>query len=123
MPLKLIADVHISPTTVSELQKSGYEIFRITDFIPADSSDLKIIELALEKNSSIVTQDLDFSALIAKSGMNKPSVVCLRVGNASPEQISMILKAVLPMIEAFLEDGAIVSVDDKEYRVRKLPIH
>ena len=33
-----------------------------------------------------------------------------------------ILKIVLPQIELDLQDGAIVSIEETEYRVRKLPI-
>jgi len=122
MTIKFIADVHISPITVSILQEAGYQIRRITDFIPANSSDDKIVELAIHQGSTIVTQDLDFSAIIAQSGLVQPSVVSLRVGNAKPETIAKILKTMLPQIEKDLIDGSIVSVEETEFRVRKLPI-
>lgn len=122
MMLKFIADVHISPITVSTLQEAGYQIRRVTDFIPANSSDKKIVELAIQQASVIVTQDLDFSAIIAQSGMVRPSVVSLRVGNAKPETIARILATILPQIEKDLIDGSIVSIEETEFRVRKLPI-
>jgi predicted nuclease of predicted toxin-antitoxin system len=122
MSLKFLADVHISPLTVSELRASGYSIFRITEFLPANATDLDIIKCAMSKKAVIVTQDLDFSALIAQSGFNKPSVISLRVGNAKPNIISKILKTVLPLIENDLESGAIVSVEETQFRVRKLPL-
>lgn len=122
MMLKFIADVHISPITVSTLQEAGDQIRRVTDFIPANSSDKKIVELAIQQASVIVTQDLDFSAIIAQSGMVRPSVVSLRVGNAKPETIARILVTILPQIEKDLIDGSIVSIEETEFRVRKLPI-
>ena len=122
MILKFVADVHISPITVSSLQEAGYQIRRVTDFIPANSSDKQIVELAIQKASVIVTQDLDFSAIIAQSGMIKPSVISLRVGNAKPQTIAVILKTILPLIEKDLISGSIVSVEETEFRVRKLPI-
>jgi len=122
MKLKLIADVHISPITVAELQASGYEIHRVTEVLSAHASDVEIIELARREESVIVTQDLDFSALIAQSGLNQPSVISLRVGDAKPRVISRILKTVLPLIERDLVEGAIVSVEEPQFRVRKLPI-
>ena len=70
MKLRLLADVHISPITVAELQASGYEIHRVTEVLPAYASDAEIIERARHEESVIVTQDLDFSALIAQSGLN-----------------------------------------------------
>lgn len=90
MKLNLIADVHISPITVAELQASGYDIRRMTEHLPADASDTDIIELAHREEAVLVTQDLDFSALIAQSGRNQPSVISLRVGDAKPQVISRI---------------------------------
>ena len=119
---KLLADIHISPLTVVDLRANGYEINRISDFISASASDAKIIELAILKRAAIITQDLNFSAIVAQSGLNKPSIVSLRVSDAKPHRISTILKTVLPQIEPDLLDGAIVSIEETEYRVRKLPI-
>ena len=119
---RLLADIHISPLTVAEIRAVGYEIHRVSDLISASASDSKIIELAILERAAIITQDLDFSAIVARSGLNKPSIVSLRVSDAKPHRISTILKIVLPQIEPDLEDGAIVSIEETEYRVRKLPI-
>ncbi len=119
---KLLADIHISPLTVAEIRAIGYEIHRVNDFISASASDVEVIELAILESAAIITQDLDFSALVAQSGLNKPSIVSLRVSDAKPHRISRILKIVLPQIEPDLQDGAIVSIEETEYRVRKLPI-
>lgn len=122
MELKFIADIHISPLTVNELKKNGYDIIRVTDKLPATSSDAEIIQLAYREQAVIITQDLDFSALIAQSGLNWPSAISLRVANAKPDKITWILNAVLPQIKTELAEGAIISIDEKEYRIRKLPI-
>jgi predicted nuclease of predicted toxin-antitoxin system len=114
--------MHISPYTVRALEKEGYKVMRITDKLPPTASDQEIIKLAYQEKAVIITQDLDFSALIAKSGLNGPSVISLRVENAEPQRITKLLLTVLPLIEAELASGAIVSVNEKEYRVRKLPV-
>ena len=46
MALSYLADVHISPLTVSELSKEGYKVSRLTDFLPTTSSDTKIVDFA-----------------------------------------------------------------------------
>ena len=122
MKLKFIADIHISPLTVRALQNKGYDIVRITNRLPATASDKEIIQLAHREKTVIITQDLDFSAIIAQSGLNGPSVVSLRVTNAKPDIVTRILITVLPLIEADLFEGAIISIDEKEYRVKKLPV-
>ncbi len=122
MKLKFIADIHISPLTVKALQNKGYNIIRVTDKLPATASDKEIIQLAHKEKAAIITQDLDFSAIIAQSGFNNPSVISLRVANAKPDVITRLLATVLPLIETDLEEGAVVSIDEKEYRIKKLPI-
>jgi predicted nuclease of predicted toxin-antitoxin system len=122
MKLKFIADIHISPLTVKALQRNGYDIIRITDKLPATSSDNEIVQLAYKEQAVIITQDLDFSAIIAQSGLNGPSVISLRVVNAKPNVVTQILSLVLPLIEADLAEGVIVSINEREYRIKKLPI-
>lgn len=122
MKLKFIADVHISPITVKELQKAGYTITRVTDHLPSTASDSEIIQLASKEQAVIITQDLDFSAIIVQRGLNSPSVISLRVTDAKPGIITSILLNVLPSIEAFIAKGAIVSIDEYGYRVKQIPI-
>ncbi len=60
--------------------------------------------------------------MIAKSGFNRPSVISLRLEDAKPDKVAKLLIAVLPLIEKELAEGAIVSINEKEYRIRKLPL-
>ncbi len=122
MSLKLLADLHISPKTVEALRKSDYAISRVTDHLPPTATDQQIIELAERLQASILTQDLDFSALIARAGKTSPSLISLRVGNASPQDIAKFLLTLLPTVEEELSGGAIISVDDAAIRIRQLPI-
>jgi len=120
--LKFIADVHISPTTISDLQQAGYHIIRVTDFLPPTASDKEIITLAIDRDAIIITQDLDFSDLIAQGGMAKPSVVSLRLSKVKPNVVTRILQQVLPQIQTQLIEGVIVSIDETSFRIRKLPV-
>lgn len=122
MLIKLLADLHISPKTVEALRQAGYAISRVTDHLAATASDREIVDLAERLQASVLTQDLDFSALIAQSGKLFPSLLSLRVGNVSHQQITHLLLAILPTIEKELKQGAIVSIDDDAIRIRLLPI-
>jgi predicted nuclease of predicted toxin-antitoxin system len=79
--LRLIADVHISPLTVAELKAKGYDIVRTTDLLPATASDTKILEIARLENRIVITQDLDFSMLIALGKYDQPSLIISRVNS------------------------------------------
>jgi len=78
--------------------------------------------LAIRQKAVVITQDLDFSALMVQSGLNRPSIISLRLPNAKPKHVTKILLTILPQIEADLMDGVIVSVEETQYRVRKLPV-
>ncbi|TET15064.1 MAG: hypothetical protein E3J77_03020 [Actinobacteria bacterium] len=120
--MKFIADIHISPQTVKSLTNKGYKIKRVTEFLKPNAKDEEILDLALREGSAIITQDLDFSALLAKRGVNKPSVITLRVNMTKPANITEILERVLPQIESEINKGSIIIVEEGRIRIRKLPI-
>jgi len=120
--MKFIADIHISPQTVESLAERGYIINRVNEFISFNAKDEEILDLALREESTIITQDLDFSSLLAKRGMSKPSVITLRINIVKPDRVTKILEMILPQIESELNRGSIVIVEEDRIRIRKLPI-
>ena len=70
----------------------------------------------------LLTQDLDFSKLIALEGQNSPSLVTLRLSISNPGATTGKLLEALPGIEAVLREGFAVTIGDGGTRARKLPI-
>lgn len=64
---------------------------------------------------------MDFSALLAKRGMNKPSVITLKIEVSKPARVAEMLERILPKIESELSEGSIVIVEEERMRIRKLP--
>ena len=120
--LRFLADVHISPLTVAALKLQGYDILRSTDLLPATAADIDILELARVEGRISITQDLDFSMLIAVGKYNQPSLVTLRLSSAKPDVITQRLLEVLPLLEEELSQGSALTIDDNSVRIRKLPI-
>jgi predicted nuclease of predicted toxin-antitoxin system len=120
--LRLLANMNISPDTVNALQKKGLDIVRVSEILPAISSDAEILDLARRENRIVVTQDLDFSALLALGGFNRPSLITIRMTVADPEAVTQKLLEILPEIQDMLAKGCAVSVDDHSFRIRWLPI-
>ena len=117
-----LADIPISPITIEALKKAGYKCIRVSDVMASTASDQEIIEFAKKEEMVIITQDLDFSSLIALSGSTRPSVIQLRLENAAPAKISSRLLEILPEVQKALMDGAIISADERIVRTRHLPI-
>ena len=120
--LRLLADMHISPRTVRDLSAAGLDVVRVSDVLAASSPDPDILAFAREHDRVLITQDLDFSALLAFGGHSRPSVVTLRLRHAPP---SLVTRRVLDVVAALSEElgnGAIISVDETSARYRPLPM-
>ena len=120
--MRLLADLNIAPRTVSFLRSLGHDVQRASDVLPPSATDDVIVDYARRDRRSIVTQDLDFSAIVALSGQAAPSVVSLRLASSRIEKVNALLATLLPKIEADVAAGAIVSVDEHRVRCRSLPI-
>lgn len=120
--MRLLADLNISPSTVSFLRDLGYDVVRVDAVLANTASDEEIVEAARADDRSILTQDLDFSAIIALSGARSPSLVTLRLSSSRVSRINEALERVLPQIEEDLAQGSAVTVEDGIIRTRPLPI-
>jgi predicted nuclease of predicted toxin-antitoxin system len=119
---RFLADLNISPLTVAELRRHGWDVMRSSQLVPATAPDTEIFELARRDGFVVITQDLDYSTLLALSGHAKPSLVTLRLTDSSPDSVTGRLLAVLPLLETGLAEGCAATVEDEAVRVRKLPI-
>jgi predicted nuclease of predicted toxin-antitoxin system len=120
--LRFIADMNLSPLTVNDLRRDGWEIVRVSDFLPADASDDKILAWTRSQDSVLITQDLDFSTLLALAGFLRPSLITLRLSNTDPGVVTSRLRRIIAQIEQALREGSAVTVDDINVRIRRLPI-
>ena len=120
--MRYLADHHISHRTVSLLKARGIDIYRVSEVLPPDAEDLAILEYARRENRTVISQDLDYSALLASTGYNKPSVVSLRLHNNRPERLAAVLEKILPSVETDLQTGVIVVIEEGRIRVRSLPL-
>ena len=107
--IRLLADMNISPQTVTFLQQQGWDTVRVSEVLPATASDLEILEFARREERVVVTQDLDFSTLLALGGYNQPSLITLRLLASDPDTVNQKLIEILPGIERELEEGCAVT--------------
>lgn len=120
--IRLLADMNISPKTVDALQQRGWDVIRVSQVLPMDASDDEILGFARREGRVVITQDLDFSALLALGGYDQPGLITLRLAISDPETVTRRLLDVLPGLEEVLRKGSAVTVNDVAVRVRRLPI-
>ncbi len=70
----------------------------------------------------VLTHDLDFSAILAATHGEKPSVVQIRAEDVSPDAIGKQVIGALRQMVSELEAGALLTVDPSRTRLRVLPL-
>jgi predicted nuclease of predicted toxin-antitoxin system len=80
------------------------------------------MEKARQEGRVVLTCDLDFADLLAIGAHTLPSVILLRLQNQTPAAVNPRLSAVLSECREALMAGAIVTVEETHYRLRRLPI-
>jgi predicted nuclease of predicted toxin-antitoxin system len=120
--MKLLADMHIAPTTVRFRRSLGHDVVRVDEVLHPSASDEAIVAASAREGRHILTQDLDFSAVVALSGRTVPSVISLRLSSSRVERVNAVLQDVLPAVETDLLQGGIVTVQDRRVRIRRLPL-
>lgn len=114
--------MNISPRTVEALKQQGWDTIRVSQLLPVDATDQEILDLARQEGRVVLTQDLDFSALLALGGYDRPSLITLRLSVSDPETVLQRLLEVLPRIEQALQEGCAVAIEEISVCIRRLPI-
>lgn len=120
--MKCLADVGISMTTVQALRDDGHEVVHLREEQLERMADSAIMQKAGLEGSIVITFDLDFGDLLALGAQTLPSVILLRLQNQTPPSVTPRLLQVLSECRAGLLTGAIVTVEETRYRLRRLPI-
>lgn len=120
--MRLLADMHISAKTVQLLRDLGHDVVRVADVLSPTATDEAIVRAAENDERTILTQDLDFSAIVALSGRARPSVISLRLASSRIEHVNDVLARELPVLEAEARSGALITIQEDRVRVRTIPI-
>jgi predicted nuclease of predicted toxin-antitoxin system len=120
--MKLVVDMNLPPRWVAFLAANGIEAVHWSDVGDARATDATIMNWALDWGYSVLTHDLDFTAILALAGVVGPSIVQVRTQNILPESMGAVLVRVLFTHAVAFAAGAIITIDEVGARVRILPI-
>ena len=120
--MKFLADMGISPKTVVFLQGLEQDIVHLHEQGLDRTADFDILEKSLCEKRILLTHDLDFGELIARSRARLPSIIIFRLRNMSPEKVNLYLHEVITKHPDALQQGVIISVTEGQIRIRLLPI-
>jgi predicted nuclease of predicted toxin-antitoxin system len=72
--MKLVLDMHLSAEVAVELRSGGYDAFQLRERDLQHLTDEEIVALARAEDRVIVTFDLDFTTILARSRASGPSL-------------------------------------------------
>ncbi len=120
--MKFLADMGISPKTITFLQQLGYESIHLFSLGLHQLPDSKILKKARNEGYILLTHDLDFGELVAASQAKLPSVIIFRLKNMHPDEVNRHLNVIITNHTTALEQGVVISVTNNQIRLRSLPI-
>jgi predicted nuclease of predicted toxin-antitoxin system len=120
--MKFLADMGIFLRTIALLRDLGHDASHLYEQGLGRLSDPDILRKARDEGRVLLTHDLDFGELMAASGANLPSVVVFRLRDMRPDGVNAHLREVVTEHPEMLEKGVIVSVSERQIRLRSLPI-
>ena len=120
--MRFLADAGVSPRTVEFLSGLGHDAVHVRTLGLQRSPDIELVNQARADSRIVLTFDLDFGEILALGVLDKPSVILFRLADERAESVNRHLATVLSERRAELESGALILVEDTQYRVRRLPI-
>lgn len=112
----------VSQSTATELRRHGHDVVHLSEAGLHRLPDPDILEMARREHRVILTFDLDFSDLLATGLHELPSVIVFRLHDQTPASVDPRLLQLVAERESALAEGSIVMVEERRYRLRRLPI-
>ena len=120
--MKLLLDQGLPRTAAQRLRDAAFDAIHTGECGLSTATDSSILEYARKHGRVIVTLDSDFHMLLALSDAAEPSVIRIRIEGLRAVAASDLIRTVVNRCQNDLDIGAVVSVTEKQIRVRRLPI-
>lgn len=122
--MRFLVDNAISPVVAKGLKNLGHGAVHVRDYNLQAAEDWVLFERAEIENRIIISADTDFAFLLAARRVSSPSVILFRKGSErNPlRQIDLLQLNLTETINAQLETGSILIIEENRIRIRALPL-
>ena len=120
--VKLLVDMNLSPSWIERLVRHGFEAVRWSTIGAATAPDYEILTWVDEHGFVLITNDLDFSSILAASAAATPSVVQIRSQKLLSDAIVSAVAAAREARRGNIERGRTAPDRQAAARVRVLPL-
>jgi len=115
-------DMNLSPEWLTVLQESGWQASHWSTVGSPTAADTDLLDWARQHGWVLLTQDLDFAELLFHTQAGTLSVVLLRLRNELDSAQQGRVCTLLRTAATALETGALLVIDERRARLRRLPI-
>ena len=78
--MSVVADESVDSGIISELRQQGLKVLSVADDCPG-ISDIKVLEIAFNSNSLLITEDKDFGELAFRLKFEHKGIVLIRLSD------------------------------------------
>ena len=116
--MKFLLDENIGKDVANFLINLGYSVFRVRIIDPG-IDDSSVLDLAIFKESVLITSDKDFGQLVFKEKHLHSGVILLRLKNQTSEYKILALKKILPSKGKIENYFTVVSEKEAGFVIKK----
>ncbi|WP_018505040.1 DUF5615 family PIN-like protein [Parafrankia discariae] len=121
--MRFLLDNNLSNTLATGLHEAGHDVLHVRDVELGAADDITVLGFARDERRVLISADTDFGGILARSGLDSPSVILFRrEGGRRPVEQLRLLLANLDQLADALKDGSMIVLTDRLVRVRKLPL-
>ncbi|MCC6329238.1 MAG: DUF5615 family PIN-like protein [Acidobacteria bacterium] len=120
--MKFLLDQGTPRSAADILRLAGFDAVHTGETGLAEAEDSEIIRQAALEGRIVVTLDADFHMLLALSQALKPSVIRIRIEGLRAEEFGNLVQNVVSQCADDLKAGSMISVNDLQIRIRRLPV-
>jgi predicted nuclease of predicted toxin-antitoxin system len=104
------------------LRDRGIDAIHAREAGLAAAPDAGILKFALAERRVCITLDHDFHGILAETAANAPSVILLRIQQASYIEAAVVIERLLKEFHSQLVQGIALTASARGVRFRKLPL-
>jgi predicted nuclease of predicted toxin-antitoxin system len=114
--------MNLSPLWVEQLVLAGHEARHWSSIGEPGAADSEILLYVRDLEAILLTHDLDFGAILARTQATSPSVVQLRGQDLDPQRSAPLVLEAIELCQSDLRSGALLTVDVRKRTARVLPL-
>ena len=120
--IRILLDQCVPRSAATILRNGSWGVVHTGEIGLSRAMDAYILEYATNENRIIVTLDADFHSILAVEGLDKPSVIRIRLEGLKGLEMATLLQKIWPKIKTEIDAGAMVTVTEKSIRIKSLPV-